>query len=131
MHQITALGGVIANVTRRRKVVCYLSWSLSTSERKFSETEKECLAVLLAIKRRCSDKFMLNQQVWRHNYVISDAREGITSKLSPKFKGTLKIIRICSPSSYELADVQRKSCGIWHAENLESHPPEVEIDLGE
>ncbi|KAG5867815.1 hypothetical protein JTB14_012423 [Gonioctena quinquepunctata] len=38
--------------------------------------------------RRCSDEFMLNQQVWRQNNVISDAIEGITSKGSPKFKGS-------------------------------------------
>ncbi|KAG5862478.1 hypothetical protein JTB14_004227 [Gonioctena quinquepunctata] len=81
--------------------------------------------------RRCPNKFMLNQQVWRRNYVISDASEGITSKLSTKFKGTLKIIRIYSPWSYELADGRGKSYGIWHAEDLKSNPPEVGNDLGE
>ncbi|KAG5863345.1 hypothetical protein JTB14_016988 [Gonioctena quinquepunctata] len=81
--------------------------------------------------RRCADEFMLNQEVWRRNYVISVASEGMTSKLSPKFEGTLKIIRICSSWSCELADIQGKSCGIWHAEDLESHPSEEENDLEE
>lgn len=74
--------------------------------------------------RRRADQFSINQTVWKRNYVISDGTNKFTAKLAPKFIGPLKIIKVVSPWSYELADNLGNSRGIWHAKDLKAHPPD-------
>ncbi|KAJ8928086.1 hypothetical protein NQ314_019384 [Rhamnusium bicolor] len=74
--------------------------------------------------RHRDERFQLRQEVWRRNYVISDASKNFTAKLAPKFTGPLTVIDILSPWSYRLADNTGKDCGVWHARDLKSHPPD-------
>ncbi|KAJ8926714.1 hypothetical protein NQ314_020894 [Rhamnusium bicolor] len=74
--------------------------------------------------RHRDEQFQLRQKVWRRNYVISDASKNFTAKLAPKFTGPLTVIDILSPWSYRLADNTGKDCGVWHARDLKSHPPD-------
>ncbi|KAJ8970452.1 hypothetical protein NQ314_001224 [Rhamnusium bicolor] len=74
--------------------------------------------------RHRDERFQLRQKVWRRNYVISDASKNFTAKLAPKFTGPLTVIDILSPWSYRLADHTGKDCGVWHARDLKSHPPD-------
>ncbi|KAJ8963768.1 hypothetical protein NQ317_019030 [Molorchus minor] len=74
--------------------------------------------------RRCSDRFLLQQRVWKRCYAISDATKGLTSKLTPKFEGPYTIVKVLSPWSYELADDTGKSRGVWHAKDIKAHPPD-------
>nr|CAI5855798.1 unnamed protein product [Callosobruchus analis] len=74
--------------------------------------------------RRRPDTFKLGQQVWKRNITISDAAKGYTSKLSPKFEGPYRIVRVVSPWAYELVDPAGKTKGVWSAHDLKAHPPE-------
>lgn len=74
--------------------------------------------------RRRDDRFQLHQQVWRRNYVLSDASKKFTAKLAPKFVGPFKISRVLSPWTYELTDSSNRCLGTWHAKDLKAHPPD-------
>lgn len=60
----------------------------------------------------------------KKNYSLSDISKNVTAKLTPKFSGPYKIIRIHSPYSYELVDLNNKSSSVWNAKDVKAHPPE-------
>lgn len=74
--------------------------------------------------RHRDERFSVGQDVWKRNFVISDATKQITSKLSPKFTGPFTVHRVVSPWTYELIDKNGKLIGIWHAKDLKAHPPD-------
>lgn len=74
--------------------------------------------------RHRNEKFSLNQLVWKRNYTLSDAFKNVTAKLTPKFSGPYKIIRVVSPWSYELENENKKSLGVWNAKDIKAHPPD-------
>lgn len=76
--------------------------------------------------RRRDERFSLNQEVWKRNYVLSDATKNFTSKLAPKFLGPYIVHKIVSPWSYELIDSKGRNLGVWHAKDLKAHPPDDE-----
>lgn len=75
--------------------------------------------------RRRSEKFNLQQTVWRRNYVISNAANQFTAKFAPKYIGPFVISKIVSPWTYELTDSTGRGQGIWHAKDLKAHPPDL------
>lgn len=78
--------------------------------------------------RRRDDRFQLNQQVFKRNFVLSDASKQFTAKLNRKYSGPFIITKILSPWSYELSDLTGKSLGVYHAKDLKAHPPDDSID---
>lgn len=76
--------------------------------------------------RRRDERFVVDQQVWKRNYHLSDAAKNFTSKLAPKFSGPFIISRLMSPWSYELKDLNGRSVGVWHAKDLKAHPPDID-----
>lgn len=74
--------------------------------------------------RHRNEPFSLHQLVWKKNYTLSDASKNYTAKLAPKFNGPFKIVKIHSPYSYELADLNNKPVGIWNAKDIKAHPPD-------
>lgn len=76
--------------------------------------------------RHRPEPFQIHQLVWRKNYSLSDATKNFTSKLAVKYTGPFRIMRIHSPYSYELADLNNKSVGIWNAKDIKAHPPDDE-----
>lgn len=74
--------------------------------------------------RRRDDAYRLHQQVWRKNYVLSNAANQFTAKLAPKFVGPFQISKVVSPWTYELSDSAGCRQGVWHAKDLKSHPPD-------
>lgn len=73
--------------------------------------------------RRRPEKFVLNQRVWRRNYVRSDKSKQFAAKLASKFVGPFVISQIVSPWTYELTDSSGKR-SIWHIKDLKAHPPD-------
>lgn len=76
--------------------------------------------------RRRPTSYAIGSQVYRRNYALSNAAQNITAKLLPKYLGPFIIKRKLSPLSYELADKDGRSKGIWHVKDLKAHPPEIE-----
>lgn len=74
--------------------------------------------------RRRSDQFVVNQSVYRRNYVLSDKSQKFSSKLAPKYLGPFYVKKVLSPWSYELRDQTGKNCGVWHAKDIKAHPPD-------
>lgn len=64
----------------------------------------------------------VGDQVWKKNYVLSDASQGFTAKLAPKYIGPFRIRKVISPVTYELEDKDKRSCGIWHVKDLRPSP---------
>ena len=71
--------------------------------------------------RRRPEKFVVGQQVWKRNYVLSNATKFFSAKLAPKFTGPFTIVRAVSPWTYSLCDGSGRSAGIWHAKDLKPH----------
>ena len=74
--------------------------------------------------RRRPEQLVVNQLVWRKNYVLSDASKYFAAKLAPKFIGPYSISKKLSPWTYELIDANSKYSGVWHIKDLKAHPPD-------
>lgn len=74
--------------------------------------------------RRRHVEYLPNQQVWRKNFVLSDAANYFSKKLAPRYIGPFKIKKRLSPWTYELMDESGTSKGVWHTKNLRSCPDE-------
>lgn len=74
--------------------------------------------------RRRHEEFLVNQPVWKRNYVLSDAQKYFSKKLAPRFVGPFYIKKRISPWTYELRDEEGVAKGTWHAKDLKAHPPE-------
>lgn len=85
-----------------------------------------CLEVYDLRKRPAN--FQVGQSVWRRNYVLSNAANYITAKLSPKFIGPFIIKKKLGLCTYELMDPETNTFkGTWHAKDLRPNPDDVEI----
>lgn len=62
--------------------------------------------------RRRHVEYLLNQAVWRKNYVFSDAGKYFTRMLAPKYVGPFFVKRRISPWTYELRDEKGNSKGV-------------------
>lgn len=74
--------------------------------------------------RRRPVSYAVGSQVYRRNYALSNAAQKITAKLLPKYLGPFVVKRKLSPLTYELADQEGRSKGIWHVKDIKAHPPE-------
>lgn len=74
--------------------------------------------------RRLDERFCVGQQVWRRNFVISDATKKFASKLAAKYVGPFVVKKVLSPYTVELQDEAGRNCGVWHAKDLKAHPPD-------
>lgn len=72
--------------------------------------------------RRRPAEFLLNQQVYRRNFVLSDASKYFTKKLAPKFIGPFIVSEKLSPWTYRLKDPRGMDRGTWHAKDLRDNP---------
>lgn len=68
--------------------------------------------------RRRSEQFYVNQLVWKKNFVQSDAARYYSQKLAPKYVGPFLVKKRISPWTYELADTNGNTRGVWHAKDL-------------
>jgi transposase InsO family protein len=57
--------------------------------------------------------YKVNDIVWKKNFVLSNACENFSAKLAPKFV-KCKIVAEKGPNSFELANMNGKSVGIFH-----------------
>jgi hypothetical protein len=62
-------------------------------------------------------KFIVSERVWRRNRVLSDAAEGFSQKLAPKFVPA-QITRILGADTYLIADDSGTIVGKYHANDL-------------
>lgn len=76
--------------------------------------------------RRRHVEYLPNQLVWKRNFVLSDAVKYFSQKLAPKFVGPFLIKKRLSPWTYELADADGNSKGVWHTKDLK--PCAMEYD---
>lgn len=72
--------------------------------------------------RRRNVEYLLNQPVWKKNYVLSDASKYFSHKLAPKFVGPFYIKKRVSPWTYELRDEFGNSKGVWNIKDLKPDP---------
>lgn len=72
--------------------------------------------------RRRPEEYILNQPVYRRNFVLSDASKHFTKKLAPKWIGPFIIDRRLSPWTYRLRDSNGKDRGVWHVKDLKAEP---------
>ncbi|XP_060533725.1 uncharacterized protein K02A2.6-like [Cylas formicarius] len=64
--------------------------------------------------------FQLKDRVWVKTHALSNAAKGVTAKFYPKRDGPYEIIRVVSPTSYEVAspDDLKKTLGVYHVSSL-------------
>lgn len=74
--------------------------------------------------RRRDQQFLINDQVWRRNYIQSDASKYFAAKLAPRYLGPFRIAKRLSPWTYQLVDAENKYSGVWHVKDLKAHPPD-------
>lgn len=68
--------------------------------------------------RRRDIQYVVGQQVYKRNYVLSDAAKYYSAKLAPKFVGPYIIHKRCSPWMYELKDMNGVLKGVWSVKDL-------------
>lgn len=79
--------------------------------------------------RRRPVHYSPGQRVWRRNKNLSDAANYYSAKLAPAFLGPFTIKRKVGSWTYELADEQGASKGIWHVQDLKlDNPPDASLD---
>lgn len=61
--------------------------------------------------------YSVGETVWKRTFVLSDASKGFAAKLAPKF-AKCTVTRKIGNSSYELADVNGKSLGVFSAKDI-------------
>nr|CAI5831212.1 unnamed protein product [Callosobruchus analis]CAI5860214.1 unnamed protein product [Callosobruchus analis] len=74
--------------------------------------------------RRRDERFTRGQKVWKRNMVLSDAAKNFSAKLAPRFVGPFIVRKVVSPWTYSLEDESGNECGVYHAKDLKSHPPD-------
>lgn len=72
--------------------------------------------------RRRPVQYSAGDRVWKRNYVLSNAAQGYTAKLAPKFVGPFFIKRKVSSVTYEVMDDRDRSLGTWHVKDLKADP---------
>lgn len=77
--------------------------------------------------RRRNVTYNVGDKVLRKNFVLSDAANFFSAKLADKFTGPFVVKKRLSPWTFELADLQNKSRGVWHAKDLKLF---TEDDMG-
>lgn len=68
--------------------------------------------------RRRPIQYTIGQQVYRRNFVLSDASKYYTAKLAPKFIGPFIVHKRLSPWVYELRDMDGNAKGVWSVKDL-------------
>ncbi|KAI4472172.1 hypothetical protein MML48_1g05652 [Holotrichia oblita] len=68
--------------------------------------------------RRRNVTYEIGDQVYRKNYVHSDAANFYSAKLAPKYIGPIVISRKVSPWMYVLENLDGKTLGTWHVKDL-------------
>ena len=63
-------------------------------------------------------EYVVGQQVYRRNFVLSDAAKYYTAKLAPKFLGPFTIHKRLSPFTYQLQDPDGTLRGVWNVKDL-------------
>lgn len=72
--------------------------------------------------RRRNVQYVVGQEVYRRNFVLSDAAQYYNAKLAPKFIGPFVITRRVSPWTYELTDKNGNKRGTWNVKDLKPNP---------
>ncbi|KAG5873074.1 hypothetical protein JTB14_010490 [Gonioctena quinquepunctata] len=67
-------------------------------------------------------KYEVGDEVYRKNFVHSDAAKFYSSKLANKFVGPFIVFKKVSPWVYELKDPDGRFRGSWHAKDLKPGP---------
>lgn len=70
--------------------------------------------------RRRDVEYIVGQEVYKRNYVLSDASKYYNAKLAPKFTGPFIIHKRLSPWTYELKDLSGNPKGVWNVKDLKS-----------
>jgi len=71
--------------------------------------------------RRRDVSYPVGTRFWRKNFVQSDAADGFTAKLAPKWLGPCTVKKKLGMWTYELADDSGTSLGRWHVDQLKQH----------
>lgn len=70
--------------------------------------------------RRRPEHFSVGQSVWKRNYTLSNSSTSYAAKLAPKYIGPFIIKNKSSSVTYELADEDGFSHGVWHVKDLKA-----------
>ena len=71
--------------------------------------------------RRRPVSFVPGQQVYRKNFIQSDAAKGIAAKLAPKFLGPFTVVKQVGSRGYLLRNANGVMDGPWHVEHLKGY----------
>lgn len=66
-------------------------------------------------------EYLVGDEIWKKNRVLSSAAEGVSEKLAPPFIGPFKIGRVISPGIYELVDQNGTVDGPTAVEHLKKY----------
>lgn len=86
--------------------------------RERSQMKQDRQKVIADGKRRATAKFKVGDQVLLTTKILSDKARGISSKFAPKRDGPYKIRLQCSPTAYELEDMQGEMIGKYHVQDI-------------
>lgn len=73
------------------------------------------------LRRSPAPNYREGQVVWKKEHPVSDAAQGIASKLCPRYRKVV-ITKRLSPTTFRLADESGRDIGIYHVQELKPHP---------
>ena len=73
--------------------------------------------------RRRVVEFSEGAQVLRKHFTLSDAAQGYSAKLAPRWIGPFTVTKREGEVSYRLSDAQGRDDGVWHVEQLKRFLP--------
>ncbi|MGI0028047.1 MAG: integrase, partial [Nitrosopumilaceae archaeon] len=79
------------------------------------------------LRRRDVD-FQIGDLVWKRLFALSDAGNYFSAKLAGKFEGPFKVSKRVGYCVYELEDMNGKSKGNWHCQDLKKYYSPADID---
>lgn len=71
--------------------------------------------------RRRPATYQVGQQVWKRNFLLSNAEKGITSKLANRVVGPFTIRKNLGYSVYGLCNELGTSIGRWHVKDIKPY----------